>query len=41
MDQVLEHALLRRPEPISWDESMMPKTTGTNPDEEAPGFVAH
>jgi ATP-dependent Lon protease len=42
MDQVLEHALTRRPEPIEWEERAVeaPKTPGVT-DDEAPGFVAH
>ncbi|MGJ3261978.1 MAG: endopeptidase La [Salinarimonas sp.] len=40
MEQVLQHALVRKPEPIEWDESAMP-APGRAADEEQPGFVAH
>jgi len=42
MDQVLEHALIRLPKPIEWDESSMPvKPSPANPDEDPAGVVAH
>jgi ATP-dependent Lon protease len=37
MDQVLEHALVRQPKPIEWDESWTP---AKRPEDE-PGMVAH
>jgi ATP-dependent Lon protease len=40
MDQVLEHALIRRPEPIEWDEAVLPLKPAV-PDEDGPGMVAH
>ncbi len=45
MDQVLQHALLRLPEPIEWDEASAAaaaKAAGpAAPDDEASGLVAH
>jgi ATP-dependent Lon protease len=42
MDQVLEHALVRRPVPIEWDEANAPQTPGVNSsDDESKGIVAH
>ena len=42
MDQVLEHALVRQPEPIEWDEANAPQTPGVNSsDDESKGIVAH
>src|SRR5215216_1053697 len=44
MDQVLQHALVRLPQPIEWDEAAMPakpSPAATNPDEDQPGMVAH
>jgi ATP-dependent Lon protease len=41
MDQVLEHALTRRPEPIEWDERSVPAPKAPASDDDAPGFVAH
>jgi ATP-dependent Lon protease len=40
MDQVLEHALVRRPEPIEWEEAVLPPKPAVG-EEEAPGMVAH
>ncbi|TDT94622.1 MULTISPECIES: endopeptidase La [Azorhizobium] len=39
MDEVLHHALLRHPEPISWTEQ--PVSGAVVPDEDAAGVVAH
>jgi len=41
MDQVLEHALVRRPVPIEWDESMAPAPKTSGSDDESKGIVAH
>jgi len=42
MDQVLEHALIRRPVPIEWDEATAPQTPAvSNSDDESKGIVAH
>ena len=40
MDQVLEHALVRQPEPIEWEESVLPPKPVVG-EEDAPGLVAH
>ncbi|KAF1857746.1 hypothetical protein Lal_00014265 [Lupinus albus] len=40
MDQVLERALLRKPEPIEWDEPL-PAVKPARPDEDGAAFVAH
>ena len=42
MDQVLQHALVRMPEPIEWDESAaLAKTPQQVADEETSGILAH
>jgi ATP-dependent Lon protease len=44
MDQVLEHALIRKPEPIEWDEVDEPDTavkTADSDDTTSSGIVAH
>src|ERR687893_1910962 len=41
MDQVLQHALIRLPEPIEWDESAVPVKPTPPADDDQPGFVAH
>ncbi len=43
MDQVIEHALLRLPQRIEWDETAIPAKppAPASPDDESPGFVAH
>jgi ATP-dependent Lon protease len=44
MDQVLEHALIRKPEPIEWDEADEPDTavkTADSDDTTSSGIVAH
>jgi ATP-dependent Lon protease len=41
MEQVLEHALVRRPEPIEWEERAVAAPTVAGTDEDQPGFVAH
>jgi len=41
MDQVLEHALVRRPVPIEWDESAAPAPKVSGSDDESKGIVAH
>lgn len=41
MDQVLEHALVRAPEPIEWDGSWATESRHPAPDDEAPGMLAH
>jgi ATP-dependent Lon protease len=42
MDQVLEHALVRRPVPIEWDEATAAQTPAvSNSDDESKGIVAH
>jgi ATP-dependent Lon protease len=40
MDQVLEHALVRAPVPITWDESW-PTQKPPAAEDESPGMVAH
>jgi ATP-dependent Lon protease len=40
MDQVLEHALTRQPDPIEWDEPILAAKPAVG-DEDAPGLVAH
>jgi ATP-dependent Lon protease len=40
MDQVLQHALIRQPEPIVWDESKQPVVPPAKDDDPA-GLVAH
>ncbi len=40
MDQVLERALIRKPEPIEWDEPL-PKVAPARSDDDASGVVAH
>ncbi|MDP4026542.1 endopeptidase La [Methylobacterium sp. NEAU 140] len=40
MDQVLERALVRQPEPIEWDEPL-PAVKPARPDEDGAAFVAH
>jgi ATP-dependent Lon protease len=41
MDQVLQHALVRVPEPIEWEEVIPAKPTAPAPEDETPGLVAH
>ncbi|MFN3686765.1 endopeptidase La [Salinarimonas sp.] len=41
MEQVLEHALLRMPEAIEWDESSLPAPRRASAEEDQAGFVAH
>jgi ATP-dependent Lon protease len=41
MDQVLQHALVRVPEPIEWEEILPAKPAAPVPDEDSPGLVAH
>jgi len=42
MDQVLEHALVRKPVPIEWDEATAPQTPAvSSSDDESKGIVAH
>jgi ATP-dependent Lon protease len=41
MDQVLEHALVRTPQPIVWDEAAMPPKPIVQGDDESSGLVAH
>src|SRR4051794_19244966 len=41
MDQVLQHALVRVPEPIEWEEVLPAKPAAPVPDEDSPGLVAH
>ncbi|MCJ2023555.1 MULTISPECIES: endopeptidase La [unclassified Methylobacterium] len=41
MDQVLERALLSKPEPIEWDEPLPPVKPAARPDEEGAAFIAH
>ena len=42
MDQVLTHALVRQPTPITWEEEVKPVKSAPLPGEEdAAGFVAH
>jgi ATP-dependent Lon protease len=40
MDQVLDHALVRRPESIEWEEGVLPPKPAVG-EEDAPGLVAH
>jgi ATP-dependent Lon protease len=40
MEEVLKHALLRMPEPISWEEGAV-KADSSERDEDAVGVVAH
>jgi ATP-dependent Lon protease len=41
MDQVLEHALLRKPEPITWDETWPAEKPGPVAEDDPSGLVAH
>jgi len=41
MDQVLQHALIRMPERIEWDESAMLKDPKSGVEDDAAGVVAH
>jgi ATP-dependent Lon protease len=41
MDQVLQHALIRTPVPIEWDETAVPSKPAPTPEDESPGLVAH
>jgi ATP-dependent Lon protease len=42
MDQVIEHALVRLPERIEWEETAVPsKPAPAAPDEDQPGLIAH
>ena len=41
MDQVLQHALIRMPEPIEWDESAMLKDPKASVEDDSAGVVAH
>ena len=42
MDQVLQHALVRLPVPIEWDEAAVPvKPVAPPAEDDSPGLVAH
>jgi ATP-dependent Lon protease len=41
MDQVLQHALIRVPEPIEWDEASVPAASKTAAEDDGAGVVAH
>jgi ATP-dependent Lon protease len=41
MDQVLQHALVRMPEPIEWDEASVLKGTKPPVEDDSTGVVAH
>ena len=41
MDQVLEHALIRLPEPIEWEETVVPSKPTPAAEDDSAGFVAH
>ncbi len=41
MDEVLAHALLRRPPPIAWEEDVAAPPPSGPPDEDGQGLVAH
>lgn len=41
MDQVLQHALVRQPVPIVWEEDLKAATPKATEDDAAAGFVAH
>jgi ATP-dependent Lon protease len=41
MDQVLEHALVRAPQPIEWDETWPTQKPGAVAEDDASGLVAH
>jgi ATP-dependent Lon protease len=41
MDQVLEHALVRTPQPIEWDEAALPPQPVGKGDDDASGLVPH
>ncbi|KFG68554.1 endopeptidase La [Microvirga sp. BSC39] len=41
MDQVLQHALVRMPEPIEWDEASVPKGPKPAVEDDSTGVVAH
>jgi ATP-dependent Lon protease len=43
MDQVLQHALVRTPEPIEWDEAAAARKQPVTPvaDDDTTGVVAH
>jgi len=41
MDQVVEHALVRTPMPIEWDEAALPQKPVVPGEDEGSGLVAH
>jgi ATP-dependent Lon protease len=41
MDQVVEHALVRAPQPIEWDEAALPQKPVSVSDDDGSGLVAH
>jgi ATP-dependent Lon protease len=41
MDQVLQHALVRMPDAIEWEEVLAAKTTPPGAEDESQGLVAH
>jgi ATP-dependent Lon protease len=41
MDQVIQHALVRVPEAIEWEEVIPSKTAQSGSDEDSQGLIAH
>src|SRR6202789_2847284 len=41
MDEVLAHALVRRPTPIAWEEDVATPPTSGSPEEDGKGLIAH
>jgi ATP-dependent Lon protease len=41
MDEVIRHALVRQPEPITWEEDLSATQSAARSDEEASSVVAH
>jgi len=41
MEQVLEHALVRMPEAIEWDEKAAAESVSTVVEDDNPGLIAH
>jgi ATP-dependent Lon protease len=41
MDQVLQHALTRMPEPIEWDETAVAAKPAAGGEDESAGVIAH
>jgi ATP-dependent Lon protease len=41
MDEVLSHALVRRPTPITWEEDVTAPPPSASPEDDGKGLVAH